>query len=123
MKYIAEAAFILLIFLIARYQASQFNKGLSISHWLWALIFGAIMAGCWLAGDRGIWFAVALILEHFIFFAPILNYLRVDRKLFFYVHSGKGGSWFDEIMLDLGGAYPVIWIASVALFIFLQFFL
>jgi len=110
MKIIYEVLFLGAIAGIADIQAGMIANNLPIRHFCWGLLFALLIAGAWWLEDRDYWFGGALILQHFCFFAPILNFCRHPRMPFFYVHSDpKKGSIWDRLLKPVEKAYPYIW--------------
>lgn len=121
MRFIYEAIFLGTIIGIADIQAEMIAKGQTIRHFWWGSLFALLIAGAWWLEDQNYWFAAALVIEHFIFFSPILNWFRRPSESFFYIHSdsGKGSIW-DNLLKPVEKYYPYIWGASVITFGFLQ---
>jgi hypothetical protein len=121
--YISELLFFIVILATAGYHAYRFNNHIktgSAFHLLWATITGAIIVlVCWLAGWNYL-LAGALAIERFILFNPLLNLMRKPRKPFFYISSGKNGSWMDRVLTKV---YEPACAIAVTGFIILQFFL
>jgi hypothetical protein len=124
MTTVIQLAFMPALVIIADIQARMIGADKVIRHFWWGCLFGAlILAGWWISG-RNYWLAGALVVEHFIFFAPVLNYLRTPRKPFFYISSQpKKGSIWDRLLIKIEPAYPFIWAAALVGFTTLQFFL
>lgn len=122
--YINEALCLAPIIVIAHYHAGRFNRQLKTSKWfhfLWACVFGALIVFFWWISHKDYIFAGALVLQHFIFFNPLLNFFRKPRKAFFYIsNAGPNPSWWDGV---LDKVYMPIWCVSVSGFITIQFFL
>lgn len=124
MKFIFEVLFLGGIIVIADVHAQLIEKNKPINHFTWGGIFAGIIAGAWYLEERNWWFLAALILEHFVFFSPALNFLRRPRKPFFYLDSQpKSGALWDKVLIPIEKYYPFIWAAGLAIFIALQFFL
>lgn len=122
MQILYEALFLAVIIAIADYQAHRISNGHSINHWQWGIVWGILIGGAWWLEQLAPWFLLALLLEHFVFFAPLLNFYRKPRQPFFYIHSvGKGGSGWDFILQKTGKLYPFIWIAGVLAYCYTQF--
>lgn len=124
--YLAEALFLVPIISVALYHAYRFDKNIPTRKWfhiLWGCAFGAIIAPIWWLTEKNWLLAGSLIIERFVFFSPILNYLRHPRKAFFYLGSGKNAGWQDVLLNKLKKAYPFIWVACAIWFVILQFFL
>lgn len=118
MVYIGELIFAMVHVWIADYQAQRFDAQKTISHFWWAFAVGVMVVGAWLLTDKNYLFALALVMERIWFFNPTLNLLR--KKSFFYTNSSKNGSWIDA---HIGNIYPYIFVISLSVFIFLQFFI
>lgn len=122
MKYIFEAIFLGFIIVFADIQANMINDNKPINHYSWGAVFGLLMGIGWVFENYNWWFMGALILEHFVFFSPLLNFFRRPRKPFFYISSvGKTGSLWDSLLIKVIGFYPEIWGAGALGFIALQF--
>jgi len=120
MKYIFEAIFAVAILLIADLQAQIIEKNKPINHTVWGLVF-VTLGGIGLWFQFSWWFAAALVIEHFIFFAPLLNFLRHPRKPFFYISSQpKTGSIWDKWLIKIESIYPYLYIIAVIGFILIQ---
>lgn len=122
MIYLSEIAFLLILIGIAGLQVRMISSGKTIHHGWWDVVFGVLIAGAWVGFDKNYWLGSALVVEHFIFFPAVLNFLRTPREAFFYLSSQphKGSIW-DWLLLKIQPAYPFIWGAGMVVFIFLQF--
>ena len=122
--YINEALCLAPIIAITKYHAGRFNRQLKTGKWfhiLWGCVFTAAITFFWWITDKDYLFGCALVLEHFIFFNPLLNYFRKPRKPFFYTsNAGENPSWWDGA---LDKVYVPAWCIALAGFIILQFFL
>ena len=124
MKQIFEILFLGGVIVIADVQAQLIEKNKPINHFAWGALFAGIIAGAWYLEERSWWFLAVLVLEHFVFFSPALNFLRRPRKPFFYISSTPGsGSLWDKVLIPVEKYYPFIWAVGLAGFIALQFFL
>lgn len=122
MIYLSEILFLAAIMGIADVQVRMISADKAIHHGWWDVLFGALIGGAWWIFGRDYWLAGALVTEHFVFFPPVLNFLRSPREAFFYLSSQphKGSIW-DWLLLKIQPVYPFIWGAGVIAFIFLQF--
>lgn len=121
MQVIFEIIFAACIAVIAEWQAHKINEGKPINHFWWGVVF-AVLIALGFFFQRSFWFLAALLLQHFIFFAPLLNLFRNPRKPFFYISSDpKKGSTWDGLLLKIQPYYPYIYFASVIAFVLLQF--
>lgn len=121
MKFIIEIIFLAVIFGIAEIQGGMIARQEAIRHFWWALLFGLLIIGAWWLEDRSYWLAGALVLEHFVFFSPALNFCREPHKPFFYLSSEpKTGSLWDSVLLKVQKYYPFIWGAGLIGLGFLQ---
>lgn len=91
---------LLIIYLVAQFQANWYNKNKPIFWWwhpVWVIpfiIYGAIMV--WV---HGVLFGTLVVFPRIIFFFPVLNLLRIPHEPFFYLHGeSKNGSWWDTIL-------------------------
>lgn len=109
---------------IADLQARMISAGKTIYHGWWDCVFGLLIGVAWWVCGRDWFGASALVTEHFVFFPPLLNFLRSPREAFFYLSSQphKGSIW-DWLLLKVEPAYPFIWVAGLCGFGVLQFFL
>lgn len=124
MRFIYEALFLGALIVIADIQAQMIEKNRPISHFWWSIIFGILIAGAWWLEDRNYWFLAALVLEHFVFFSPMLNFFRRPQKPFFYLDSQPAsGSLWDKVLIPVEKLYPFIWAVGLAALIAFQFFL
>jgi len=124
MKFIFEIIFLMVIAIIADLQARMIGDGKTIHHGWWDLLFGTLILGAWQLEGRPWLFLTALVLEHFVFFPPVLNFCRSHREAFFYLSSEphKGSIW-DWLMLKIDPAYPFIWAAGLVSFFISQFYI
>ena len=122
MIYLSEILFLLAIAGIAYLQARMIRADKTIHHGWWDVVFGMLIAGAWLGFGKNYWLGGALILEHFVFFSPVLNFLRTPREAFFYLSSQphKGSIW-DALLLKIESAYPYLWGSGLVAFFFEQF--
>lgn len=122
MTYLSEILFLAAIIGIAYMQARMIGAGNAIHHGWWDVIFGVLIAVAWLIFGKNYWLGGALMVEHFVFFPPVLNFLRTPRKAFFYLSSQphKGSIW-DALLLKIEPAYPYLWGAGLSAFVFGQF--
>lgn len=122
MEHIYEIIFAACIAMIADWQAHLINEGKAINHFWWGVLFAGLISIGFVVEKEDYWFLSALLLEHFILFAPLLNFFRKPRKPFFYISSDpKRGSIWDRWLLAIEKHYPYIYCAGVAIFIYLQF--
>lgn len=134
-NYLGLVLFFCLIFWVTYHQKVEIKANKPINHPLWTWFFGAVIVIMWIsAADpwqdffpmliRDWAFLMDLILEHFVFFNPILNKWR--GKAFFYINSDTHGSWFDAQFIALEvkwpGAYTWVWILAAAAFVTLTIF-
>ncbi len=124
MIYLSEILFLVAIAGIADLQARMISAGKTIYHGWWDLVFAVLIGLAWWAGGHNWWLMSALVTEHFVFFPPLLNFLRSPREAFFYLSSQphKGSIW-DWFLLKVEPAYPFIWVAGLVGFGTLQYFL
>lgn len=122
MEHIYEIIFAACIAMIADWQAHIINNQKPINHFWWGVLFAGLIGIGFVVEKEDYWFLAALILEHFILFAPLLNFFRSPRKPFFYISSNpKQGSIWDRLLLKIEKYYPYLYIASGVVFIYLQF--
>lgn len=122
MKFIFEAIFLGLMGAIADTQARMIGENKPIRHFWWGCLFGALIIYAWWLEDRSYWFAGALVVEHFVYFSPMLNFFRSPRRAFFYLDSQpKSGALWDKVLLQVEKYYPFIWATALVGWIALQF--
>lgn len=123
MNYLFIILFLGSIFALADYQARQIQAGKPINHTLWAAITAlVILAAVWLRG-WDLWLGLACLLCRFLFFSPILNYMRMPPKSFFYINSEPGtGSKIDALLAKPVWLYPFCWFAALAGFVLILIF-
>lgn len=131
MVYIGEGLIMALIIVIADIHAIRYDENKPIPAWwhsVWALPFAAIVVAYWFAQHE--WKGTLMLaLERLLFFNPILNNLRHKLNAagfinkFFYLHGeSDNGSWVDKQLEKLGKAWPFIWAALTAIFIYMNIF-
>ena len=81
MKFIFEILFFLAMAGIADLQARMIGDNKAIHHGWWDVVFGIMIFGAWQLEERSLQFLWALILEHFVFFPPMLNFMRSPLSL------------------------------------------
>lgn len=128
MVIILEVLFLLLNIVIAKIHAQRFNANIAITntfHAIWAGVVGAFIVGAWFLSHHNWWLVLALTLLRMWAFNPILNYLRIPRKPFFYLHGeSQNGSFIDTLQEQIiGNNYPYFWAGYVVAFIVTQFFI
>lgn len=99
---------------IALYHAARFAAQLPVSHLLWSAIVLTEILVIWLIAKRDKTLFVALVLERFVVFSPVLNLIR--GKPFFY--TSPGGSWLDARM---GNLFPVLFGLALAGLLWIEF--
>jgi hypothetical protein len=118
-----QILFVILIIVITDIHARRFKANKPIGplfHFTWAAVyFIPAVLFAWHLGSW--WLAGASAVERFVLYNPILNLIRGEK--FFYLHSGKNGSWWDDLELMWSRVYPWIWGLGVLIFIIIQFFL
>lgn len=118
-----EILFLGLIIAITAIHTERFEEPRPVGplfHFLWAMAY-FIPVGLIAWANGSYWLGVAGVLLRFVAYNPILNAMR--HKSWLYLNSGKNGSWWDEIELFWGKAYPVLWWMGAAGFIIIQFFI
>lgn len=118
-----EIPALILIVGITYWHSRLFAKNRKVSplfHTLWAAVYiapvivEAIRYQSW-------WLFIALTLERFVFYNPILNKWR--GKFFFYLSvNSLNPSLWDRLELRWVKAYPYVWVASFIGFIAIQFY-
>lgn len=120
-----EILFLVLIIVITWIHAKRFAQNKPIGPWfhfVWGCVyFIPVIFFAWQLHSW--WLAGAATLERFVFYNPILNYQRIPRMNWFYIHSGKNGSWWDDLELLWAKAYPWAWGLAALGFIIIQFIL
>lgn len=123
MKFIFEVLFIVVIIVFSDIQANLIADNKPVNHTTWAMAFAALIGGAWALERYDYWFMGALVLEHFVFFSPFLNFFRRPRKPFFYISSvGIKGSLWDKLFIKIQPAYPYIWIGALISFALINIF-
>lgn len=122
MEHIYEIIFAACIAMIADWQAHLISDDKDINHFWWGVLFAGLITIGFVVEKEDLWFLAALLVEHFVFFAPLLNFFRKPRKPFFYISSDpkKGSSW-DRWLIKIEKYYPYIYFAGVVSFILIQF--
>jgi hypothetical protein len=116
-----QILFLILIIVITDIHARRFKANKPIGplfHLTWGMVYA--FPAAFFAWQLGSWWLVwAGAVERFVFYNPVLNIWRTEK--FFYIHSGKNGSWWDDLELLWSRAYPWIWALAALAFIILQF--
>lgn len=116
-----QIAFLAVIIAITKIHADKFaaNKPIGpLFHAIWTLIYFVPVAFfAWRYCSW--WLLIAGIIERFVFYNPVLNIWRGEK--FFYIHSGKNGSWWDDLELKWAKYYPYLWMVGFVGFIVIQF--
>lgn len=120
-KTIIQLAFIAINYAMAIYQAHRFDvEQKRIKHWLWATIYGALVAVTWPI-HHNVYLIVAISTLHLPLFNTLLNYHRIPRRPLFYTHpEDPQGSIVDKLWSD---AYPIVFFASCIFYTIINFFL
>lgn len=121
MEIIYEILFAACIAMIAEWQAHLIKEEKPINHFWWGVVFAGLI-GLGFVVEKDYWFLAALIIEHFILFAPLLNLFRNPRKPFFYISSDpKRGSIWDRWLLKIERYYPYVYFSGIISFALIQF--
>jgi hypothetical protein len=120
---IIEAAACIWMAMICWVHAAWFVNNIKTGPWFHA-VFGAVYAVpvIWIG-----WFwrhdlvlIVALVTERFVVYNPMLNLIR-DKPFFYLSVNNDHPSWWDELEMKYNHLYPFVWIASLILFVLIQF--
>jgi hypothetical protein len=116
-----EILFLLEVIGITRVHANMFYNNIKIGnlfHAFWTVVYCIPLAILFFVYHYYWWLILAAAGVRFVFYNPILNGWR--KMKFFYIHHEDNGSWWDDIELKFGKAYPYLWAVGVILFGVLQ---
>ena len=124
MIWVWEIAELVLVRAICAIHAKVFAENKKIGkffHLIWFLVNAIPFTVIALVSRHPFWL-VCFALLRFVFYNPVLNFLRSPRRSFFYLgdRTQSTESWYDKIEESVLSAWPYIWCFGLVLFIVSQ---